>query len=118
MTIHDAGRVRLSAVPGPFDLIYSFYSVGFHWSLEHFLDEILSLLAEDGTGVFIVPAGFVEFSALRELHTMLLPLNPDERKANRRNGMLLLRKQPFAPPAGSLAPPTRAGRERPASGAE
>ena len=95
VAIHDAKRVPLPELPRPFDLIYSFYSVGFHWSLEHFLDDILALLAEEGIALFIVPAGFVEFPALRQLHTVLLPLNPDHRKVNRRNSILLLRKRPF-----------------------
>lgn len=102
-TIHDARQVSLAGLPGPFDLVYSFYSVGFHWSLEHFLDDVLSLLSDDGTGIFIVPAGFSEFPRLKALHYLLLPLNPAERKANRRNRLLLLRKQPF--PSNANAAP-------------
>jgi SAM-dependent methyltransferase len=93
--IHDAKQIRLRALPGPFDLIYSFYSIGFHWSLEHFLDDILALLDDDGTGVFIVPAGFTALPHPKPLHQRLLPLNPAERKANRRNSLLVLRKKPF-----------------------
>jgi hypothetical protein len=58
---------RLSGLPGPYDLIYSFYSVGFHWSLEHFLDEILALMHERSVGVFMVFNEFEEFPALRGL---------------------------------------------------
>ena len=26
--------------PDPYDLIYGFYSIGFHWSLEYYLDDL------------------------------------------------------------------------------
>jgi SAM-dependent methyltransferase len=58
--IFDAAQpgVSLRSLPGPYDLIYSFYAVGFHWSLEHFLPEIAALLAPGGTAFFTVPRDF------------------------------------------------------------
>ena len=52
--IFDASALdaSLARLPGPYDLIYSFFAVGFHWSLEHFLDEILGLMSENALGFF------------------------------------------------------------------
>ena len=38
--IFDAQQLPLAALPGPYDLIYGFYSIGFHWSLEYYLDDL------------------------------------------------------------------------------
>ena len=67
--IFDALKLegRLSALPGPYDWIYGFYSVGFHWNLEHFLDEILGLMHEGTLCSFIVPEHFEPFPRLQEL---------------------------------------------------
>ncbi|MGH9465507.1 MAG: hypothetical protein ACRD0X_07650 [Thermoanaerobaculia bacterium] len=55
---------RLAGLPGPYDLVYSFYGVGFHWRLEDFWDEIRPLLGSSGVGIFTVHRGFAEFPAL------------------------------------------------------
>lgn len=55
---------KLSAIPQKFDLIYSFFSVGFHWSLAHFIGEIDQLLKPKGIGIFTVPDNFEAFDAL------------------------------------------------------
>jgi SAM-dependent methyltransferase len=52
VTMHDAKAQPLAAIGERFDLIYSFYSIGFHWALEHFLDEILGLMNDGGTAIF------------------------------------------------------------------
>ncbi len=44
--IFDAQQLPLAALPGPYDLIYGFYSIGFHWSLEYYLDDLEALLHE------------------------------------------------------------------------
>jgi hypothetical protein len=67
VTIFDAAEMQLSALPGPYDLIYSFYSVGFHWSLEHFLSDILELMGDDAVTVVTVPNKFEPFAALKQL---------------------------------------------------
>lgn len=54
----------LEGLPGPYDMIYSFYSVGFHWGLEHFLDEVLALMHASAIGLFTVPDDFAPFPAL------------------------------------------------------
>ena len=44
--IFDATQLPLAALPGPYDLIYGFYSIGFHWSLDYYLDDLAPLLHE------------------------------------------------------------------------
>jgi hypothetical protein len=67
VTIHDAKSVAMKDLPGPFDLLYGFYTIGFHWSLEHFFDEVLGLLGRTGIAVFTVPTQFEPFGRLRQL---------------------------------------------------
>lgn len=58
---------NLSKLNGPYDLIYSFYAIGFHWSLEYFFDDILSLMKKGGLGFFTVPDTFVGFPNLNRM---------------------------------------------------
>jgi hypothetical protein len=58
-TIFDASEIKLSEIPGKYDLLYSFYCIGFHWSIEHFMDDILRLLKKDGLGIFTTTLAFV-----------------------------------------------------------
>jgi hypothetical protein len=68
-TVVDAAASggSLAGLPGPYDLLYSFYGVGFHWRLEDFWDEILPLLGSEGIGIFTVHRGFVGFQGLRSV---------------------------------------------------
>lgn len=54
----------LAALPGPYDLIYSFFAVGFHWSIGNFLDELLGLMTERSIGFFTLHDRFEDFSEL------------------------------------------------------
>lgn len=67
VTIHDAKLFALKDLPGPFDLVYGFYTIGFHWSIEHFFDEVLALIGKTGIAVFTVPRNFQLFPKLRQL---------------------------------------------------
>jgi hypothetical protein len=64
--IFDAAAIeaRLDRMPGPYDFIYSFFAVGFHWSLEHFLEEILGLMHERSIGAFTLHDRFERFEKL------------------------------------------------------
>jgi hypothetical protein len=64
VALFNARDARLVDLPGPYDLLYSFYSIGFHWSLEHFLDDILSLLHDQSIAVFTIPTEFRPFPKL------------------------------------------------------
>jgi hypothetical protein len=66
VTIHDAKSVTMKDLPGPFDLVYGFYTIGFHWSLEHFFDEVLALIGQTGIAVFTVHRNFQPFVRLHK----------------------------------------------------
>ena len=72
VTIHDAKSVAMKDLPGPFDLVYGFYTIGFHWSLEHFFDEVLALIGKTGIAVFTVPPDFRPFVRLLQLPYRLI----------------------------------------------
>ena len=63
-----------------YDFIYSFFAVGFHWALDHWLDEILAACHEETLCAFVVPADYVPSARVRALpHRILeasLPLRP------------------------------------------
>ncbi len=72
--IFDAGDLgaKLSALPGPYDFIYSFFAVGWHWSIEHFLDEILGLMTDRSIGAFTLHPRYKGSAELDRLpHRML-----------------------------------------------
>lgn len=54
----------LTSLPGPYDLVYSFFAIGFHWSIVHFLDDLLQLLGERAIGAFTLHDRFDDFAAL------------------------------------------------------
>ena len=66
-TIVDAKQTKLSDLPGPYDLLYSFYSIGFHWSLEFFLDDLLGLMSHQSVAIFSIPEEFSIFPRLKQL---------------------------------------------------
>lgn len=76
VTIFDAARMSLSNLPGRYGLIYSFYSIGYHWSLEHFLDDLLPLLDPGATAIFTTSADFKPFDGLRKLSYRLVDWKP------------------------------------------
>ncbi len=67
--IFDAREMGASpaALPGPYDFIYSFFAIGFHWSIEHFLQELLELMHERSIGAFTLHDRFEDFSALSDV---------------------------------------------------
>ena len=65
--VFNAQDVRLTDLAGPYDLLYSLYSIGFHWSLEHFLADLLRLLHDRSVAIFTVPQEFQPFPTLAAL---------------------------------------------------
>lgn len=59
--------LTLSNLPGPYDFIYSFFAIGFHWAIEHFLDELLGLMTDSSVGVFTLHKRYVDLSAVEHL---------------------------------------------------
>lgn len=68
----DAQQMPLSQLPGPYDLIYGFYSVGFHWSLDYYLDDLEPLLGERGFLVCTLNKSFQRFPRLDKFSTRVL----------------------------------------------
>lgn len=76
VTIFDAAKIKLSEIPGKYDLLYSFYCIGFHWSIEHFIDDILRLLKKDGVGVFTTTLDFVPPPCFDSVHYEIIDFTP------------------------------------------
>lgn len=69
---HELGG-RLDALPGPYDLVYSFYAAGFHWSLADFWREFEAISHPRTAGVFTIHRNFQEFPALRNWRFRIVP---------------------------------------------
>jgi hypothetical protein len=67
VTMYNARDIQLSQLPGPYDFLYRFHSIGFHWSLELFLDDLLQLMDDTSVAVFTVPSEFRPFPRLETL---------------------------------------------------
>ncbi|MDH3402466.1 MAG: hypothetical protein OES32_11850 [Acidobacteriota bacterium] len=64
---------RLDRLPGPYDLVYSFYGVGFHWSLADFWTEVRGLMAPGGLAAFTIHHSFEEFAELARVPHCYVP---------------------------------------------
>jgi hypothetical protein len=91
-TIFDAGQMALAELPGPYDLLYSFYSIGFHWSLELFLDDLLPLMHDRTLAIFTVKRDFRGFPRLRDFHCRVVEWKTVLRKKSSWLGMLVMSK--------------------------
>lgn len=69
--IFDAAEIPLRQLPGPYDLLYAFYSMGFHWSLEFYLDEVDPLLGKSGVLICTLNKHFRSFATLRNYSTRI-----------------------------------------------
>jgi len=76
VTVFNARDVRLKELPGPYDLLYSFYGLGFHWSLEHFLDDLRPLLHDRSVAIFTVPGRFQPFPGLETCSYRIIDWKP------------------------------------------
>jgi len=65
--VFNARDIQISQLPAPYDFLYSFYCIGFHWSLEHFIDDLLQLMNDASVAVFTVPYEFKPFPKLETL---------------------------------------------------
>ena len=91
-TIFDARQTRLAKLPGPYDLIYSFYSIGFHWSLELYLGDLLPLMHDRTLALFTVKKDFRGFPRLRDFHCRVVEWKTVLRKKSSWLGMLIMSK--------------------------
>ena len=72
VTIFNRRDIQLAELPGPYDFIYGFYSIGFHWSLEHFLDDLTHLMGDTSVAVFTVTNEFSPFRKLERFSYRIL----------------------------------------------
>jgi hypothetical protein len=91
-TIFNAADTKLAALPGPYDLLYSFYSIGFHWSLELFLDDLLPLMHDKTVAIFTVKRDFRGFPRVKDFHCRVVEWKTVQRKKSSRLGMLIMSK--------------------------
>lgn len=63
---------RLSRLSGPYDIIYSFYAIGFHWTLEHYFDDIIKLMHEKTLAFFTIPDEFVKYKKLEKINFKII----------------------------------------------
>jgi hypothetical protein len=59
-----------------YDFIYSFYAVGFHWSLDHWLDEILAVSHSETLCALIVPSHYQPSARIALLPHRLVQASP------------------------------------------
>ena len=76
VTILDAVTTALGKIPGKYDLIYSFYCIGFHWALEYFIDDIKNLLSPSGVAIFTTTSDFRPFDRLQDFSYQTLDWKP------------------------------------------
>jgi hypothetical protein len=67
---------HIPAPDRPYDLIYSFYAVGFHWSLDHWLDEILSVAHDATVCAFLVPSHYQPSPRIARMPHVMLESSP------------------------------------------
>ena len=92
--IFDASTVPLTALPGPYDLIYGFFSVGYHWSIDYYLDEIMPLMSDSSVLVCTLNKQFEPFPRLANYFTRVLQ-SPRVIKNGRPLSFLALSKGPL-----------------------
>jgi hypothetical protein len=92
--IFDAEQLPLAALPGPYDLIYGFYSIGFHWSLEYYLDDLEPLFHERTLLVCTLNKSFRSFPRLEQFSTRVLECREVKKNAHPLR-LLLLSKGPL-----------------------
>ncbi len=92
IVIHNANKKTLGTLEHRYDLIYSFYAVGLHWALEHFLDDILSLMHNTSVGIFTVPNEFEASKNLKKLAFKIVDMRTEWPK-NGKLKLLLIAKQ-------------------------
>ncbi|MCL2660019.1 MAG: hypothetical protein FWD64_05820 [Acidobacteriaceae bacterium] len=96
--IFDASQTELGALPGNYDLIYAFYSIGFHWSLEHYLDDLAKLMHERSVFICTLNKHFRPFARLKDFQVRVVEVKG--LKVSRPERLMILSKNAL-PPIGS-----------------
>jgi hypothetical protein len=92
--IFDAAKSPLAGLPGPYDLIYGFFSIGFHWSLEYYLDDLAPLMHPRTLLVCTLNKNFRPFPRLKEFSTRVLSCREVKKNASHLR-LLVLSKSPL-----------------------
>jgi len=79
--IFDAAQLPLRELPGPYDLIYSFFSLGFHWSLRFYLEDILPLMNDTSILVCTLHKNFEPFPELKNFSARVFHCRRARKKA-------------------------------------
>ena len=100
--ILDAQQLSLAALPGPYDLIYGFYSIGFHWSLEYYLNDLEHLLHSQTVLVCTLNKNFRPFPRLEQFSTRVVKCR-EVKKNSTPLRLLILSRSPLPGVGQSLA---------------
>jgi len=100
--VFDAQQWPLAGLPGPYDFIYGFYSIGFHWSLEYYLDELEPLLHESTLLVCTLNKNFRPFPRLEQFSTRVVACREVKKNAAPLR-LLVLSKGPLPDVGQSMA---------------
>jgi hypothetical protein len=87
--IFNAAELPLSNLPGPYDLVYAFFGLGYHWSLEFYLDELAPLLGQSGVLICTLHKNFRHFTRLHEFSTRVLYCRDIKKNASPRKLLVL-----------------------------
>ena len=99
--IFDAADMggHLTDLPGPYDFVYSFFAIGWHWSIEHFLDEIQRLMHDRAVGAFTLHPKFEDYQLFDDLPHRIVEFRRSWPRG-RRSEMLILARTEEALQAG------------------
>jgi hypothetical protein len=87
--ILNAVQTPLQSLPGPYDLIYGFYSIGFHWSLAFYVDDLAPLMHERTVFICTVNKHFRPFERLQQFSVRVLECS-DLKKSSTPERLLVL----------------------------
>jgi hypothetical protein len=93
VTVFNARDYSLSQLPGPYDFIYSFYSIGFHWALDDYLTDILALMSDRAVAAFSTPLEFKLSAQVAQVPHRLIEWNTVWPRSGRLKMLLLSKAQ-------------------------
>ena len=93
--IFDAADMggQLTDLPGPYDFVYSFFAVGWHWSIEHFLEEILRLMHDRAVGAFSLHPKFEDYQLFDDLPHRIVEFRRSWPRGRRSEMLVLARTE-------------------------
>lgn len=84
----------LEGLPGEYDFIYSFFAIGFHWAIEHFIDEILAAMTDRALGAFTLHDRYTTLhSSVERLPHRIVEFRTSWPRQRRRRILLLAKSE-------------------------